>query len=37
MRAIGNNLAGSKDKGWKLTAPGMKKGADLIKEMTKGA
>jgi hypothetical protein len=36
MRAIGNNLAGSKDKGWKLTAPGMKKGANLIKEMTKG-
>jgi hypothetical protein len=36
MRAIGNNLAGSKDKGWKLTAPGMKRGAELIKEMTKG-
>lgn len=36
MRAIGNNLAGTKDKGWKLTAPGMKKGAELLKEMTKG-
>jgi hypothetical protein len=36
MNAIGNSIAGSKDKGWKLTAPGMKKGADLIKDMTKG-
>jgi hypothetical protein len=37
MNAIGNSVTGSKDKGWKLTAPGMKKGADLIKEMAKGA
>jgi hypothetical protein len=37
MNAMGNNITGSKDKGWKLTSPGMKMGADLIKEMTKGA
>jgi hypothetical protein len=37
MNSIGNSITGSKDKGWKLTAPGLKKGADLIKEMTKGA
>ena len=37
MGAIGNSVTGSKDKGWKLTAPGLRKGADLIKEMTKGA
>ena len=36
LKDVGNSLTGSKDKGWKLTAPGMKKGADLIKEMTKG-
>jgi hypothetical protein len=37
MNALGNNITGSKDRGWKLTAPGMKRGAELIKEMTKGA
>jgi hypothetical protein len=37
MNKMGNSITGSKDKGWKLTAPGLKKGADLIKEMTKGA
>jgi hypothetical protein len=37
MNSMGNSITGSKDKGWKLTAPGLKKGADLIKEMTKGA
>lgn len=37
MNSMGNTITGSKDKGWKLTAPGLKKGADLIKEMTKGA
>ncbi len=37
MNSMGNSISGSKDKGWKLTVPGLKKGADLIKEMTKGA
>jgi len=37
MNSMGNSITGSKDKGWKLTAPGLKKGADLIKAMTKGA
>jgi hypothetical protein len=32
--SIGNSVTGSKDKGWKLTAPGLKKGAELVKEMT---
>jgi|ERR1700739_3025192 len=31
MDEIGNQLTGSKDKGWKLTAPGLKHGASLIK------
>jgi hypothetical protein len=35
LKSIGNSITGSKDKGWKLTSPGMKKAADLIKEMTK--
>ena len=37
MNSVGNALSGSKEKGWKLTSPGLKKGAELIKEMTKGA
>lgn len=30
-----NTFSGSKDKGWKLTAPGLAHGAALIKEITK--
>lgn len=33
LRDRGNEFAGSKEKGWTLTAPGLKRGADLIKEM----
>ncbi|MGY2902970.1 hypothetical protein [Bradyrhizobium sp. URHC0002] len=36
MGKPGNVLSGSKDGGWSLTGPGMKAGADLIKEMTTG-
>ncbi len=33
MGAKGNELSGSKDKGWNLTAPGLKCGADLVKQI----
>jgi hypothetical protein len=31
----GNEFTGTKERGWTLTAPGLKRSADLIKEMTK--
>jgi hypothetical protein len=34
MKDKGNKIAGSKDAGWKLTAPGLVHGATLIKEVT---
>lgn len=37
MKGKGTVLTGSKDKGWKLTAPGLKRGAELIKEIAKGS
>jgi hypothetical protein len=33
LKTKGNVLSGSKGSGWRLTAPGMKKGADLVKEI----
>jgi hypothetical protein len=35
MAGRGNLFAGSKDKGWKLTAPGLRRGAEVIKGVTK--
>jgi hypothetical protein len=37
LRDKGNRLTGSKEKGWKLTAPGLAHAASLITEMTKDA
>jgi hypothetical protein len=34
MKKRGNEFTGSKDKGWVLTAPGMKRGAELITALT---
>jgi hypothetical protein len=34
MKDKGNKIAGSKDTGWKLTAPGLVHGATLVKEVT---
>jgi hypothetical protein len=31
-----NVLIGTKEKGWKVTAPGLVRGADVVKELTKG-
>lgn len=36
LKDKGNRFAGSKDQGWKITAPGLMCAASLIKEMTKG-
>lgn len=36
MSSKGNVLSGSKAKGWTLTAPGLKAGADLVKEIAQG-
>ncbi len=35
MKSKGNELAGTKDKGWTLTAPGLKHGAELVKSLAK--
>lgn len=34
MKKVGNLLSGSKKTGWRLTAPGLKRGADLVKQLT---
>jgi hypothetical protein len=34
MSKPGNVLSGSKENGWSLTGPGLKAGADLVKELT---
>ncbi len=35
MKNKGNDFTGTKDKGWTLTAPGLKRAAELIKELSK--
>jgi hypothetical protein len=33
LKDRGNEFSGSKDKGWTLTAPGLKRAAELLKQM----
>lgn len=35
MKGKGNVIAGTKEKGWTLTAPGLKRGAELVQELIK--
>jgi hypothetical protein len=35
LRDRGNEFTGTKERGWTLTAPGLKRGADIIKDMSK--
>jgi hypothetical protein len=35
LKAKGNNFAGTKDKGWTLTAPGLKASAKIVTDLTK--
>ncbi len=35
IKGRGNEFTGTKEKGWSLTAPGLKRAAALVKEMTK--
>jgi hypothetical protein len=37
VRDKGNRFAGSKDQGWKLTAPGLAQAAALVRQMTSGS
>jgi len=37
MKGKGNELTGSKENDWKVTAPGLKKGALLVKDIIKTA
>jgi len=34
MKAIGSSVAGAKDKGWTLTAPGLKAAAKIVSDLT---
>lgn len=35
LRDKGNEFTGTKEKGWTLTAPGLRRGAEIIKDMSK--